>query len=74
MKARDQLLTCAEFGRKLTPPLTPAAVRAAERAGRIKAALRTESGLRLFTLAELERVLTHEVLAELRYCQGVEAA
>jgi len=56
MKARDQLLTCAEFGRKLTPPLTPAAVRAAERAGRIKAALRTESGLRLFTLAELERV------------------
>jgi hypothetical protein len=50
-----QLLTCAEFGRKLTPPLTPAAVRAAERAGRIKAALRTESGLRLFERAELER-------------------
>jgi hypothetical protein len=33
-----------------------------------------DGGTAARALAELERVLTHEVLAELRYCQGVEAA
>jgi hypothetical protein len=33
-----------------------------------------DGGTAARALAELERVLTHEVLAELRYCQTVEAA
>src|SRR5207249_760124 len=33
-----------------------------------------DGGTAAQALAELERVLMHDVLAELRYCQGVEAA
>jgi hypothetical protein len=51
----DELLTTAEFGRGLDPPLTPAAVRAAARAGRIRVAIQTASGQRLFERSELER-------------------
>ena len=50
----QEFLTVAEFGRALDPPLTPASVRAAERQGRITA-IRTASGMRLFTRAEAER-------------------
>lgn len=51
----SELLTSSEFGRELDPPLTPAAVRAAEKAGRIKAAVKTAGGQRLFDRHELER-------------------
>ena len=47
------LLTTAEFAREVD--LTPAAVRTAEKAGRIQA-MRTPSGQRLFTRAEAARV------------------
>ena len=50
-----ELLTCSDFGRGLDPPLTPAAVRAAERSGRITAAVKTPSGQRLFTREEQAR-------------------
>ena len=48
-------MTCVEFGRALDPQLSPAGVRQAERDGRIKAAAKTASGVRLFDHAELER-------------------
>jgi DNA-binding transcriptional MerR regulator len=50
-----QLMTVAEVGRSLDPPLTPAAVRAAANAGRLPVATKTESGVRLFDRADVER-------------------
>jgi hypothetical protein len=49
-----ELLTTAEVARELD--LTPAAVRAAARGGRIGIAMQTASGQRLFAREELERV------------------
>jgi DNA-binding transcriptional MerR regulator len=50
----DGLLTTADFAREVGR--TPAAIRAAARDGRIRVAVRTASGQRLFTREELERV------------------
>ena len=43
-----QLMTVAEVARVLDPPLTPAGVRAAADAGRLRVALKTASKMRLF--------------------------
>jgi hypothetical protein len=49
------LLTTAEVARALEPELTPAAVRAAARDGRLRPAVVTAGGLRLFARTEVER-------------------
>jgi len=50
---KQEMLTCGEVGREVG--LVPASIRAAERAGRIRATIRTAGGLRLFSRAEVER-------------------
>ncbi len=50
---KQPYMTCSEVGRIVG--LTPAAIRAAERSGRIRAALKTAGGLRLFEPAEVKR-------------------
>jgi len=63
-----ELLTTAEFARE--DGRTPAAIRAAARAGRIRVAVQTSSGQRLFTREELERVLAERA----RKSTGPDAA
>lgn len=48
------LLTVADVGRRCDPPLTPHAVRAALKAGRIRATTRTPGGMSLFSPADVE--------------------
>jgi hypothetical protein len=54
MNSMKELLTCAETA-KLDGDITPSGVRAAERAGRLRCAARTPSGLRLFSRHDVEK-------------------
>jgi excisionase family DNA binding protein len=56
----QQLLTVADAARRLG--VTPAAVVAMERAGKLTA-LRTEGGMRLFVLKDVERLVAQRAMA-----------
>lgn len=52
---QQRLLLTSDVARRLG--VTPAAIRALERRGRIHAAVTTEKGMRLYAIAEVERVI-----------------
>jgi hypothetical protein len=51
----EEYLTTAEAGRLCEPPLTPAGIRAAVAAGRLRVATRTHTGIRLYRRQDVEK-------------------